>query len=158
MFLTVFLSLSSSVCGFDHADLDAEQTEWHAHLYPYKLASYQKTLLSEPTTLGVLHFNPSNSTSINDARADLSSGEIAVSSLKIVRAGRCDAVVIWVDYELSDKHSIHAWNGQDFPIYLTANVKFFAEPREVQSGEAVRSEVHLDASKVDFVYDFSLVH
>lgn len=156
MFACFSFSLFHSVCGFDHADLDAEQTEWHTHLYPYKLASYQKTLLSAPTTLGVLHYNPHSPSSASDTRADLSTGQSASSSLQIVRAGRCDAVVIWVDYELSETHSIHAWNGQDFPNYLTLNVKFFAEPRAVQLGEMLASQVHLDASKVDFVYDFAL--
>lgn len=155
-YLCNVLLLFCSVCGFDHADLDAEQSEWYTHLYPYKLASYQKTLLSAPTTLGVLHYNPNSPSSLGDCRADLSSGEAVASTLQIAQEGRCDAVVIWVDYELSDSHSIHAWDGHDFPVYLTVNVKYFAEPRVVQVGEVVRSRVHLDASKTEFVYEFAL--
>lgn len=145
-----------SVCGFDHADLDAQQQDWHTHLYPYKLASYQKTLLSEPVTLGVLHYNTAIGASPADSRVDLGSGASASSALPIVQAGKCDAVVIWVDYELTDSHSLCAWDGRDFPIYLTVNVKFFAAPQQVQPGQSVLGSVRLDHSKADFELDFEL--
>lgn len=151
---TTSLFYIDSVCGFDHADLDEQQEDWHTHLYPYKLASYQKTLLSEPVTLGVLHFN--NPTTSSAATDDLSSGACIASALNIMRAGRCDAVVIWVDYELTDSHSVRAWSGEDFPNYLTVNVKFFADSKSVQAGNIIVGDIRLDGSKGDFVFGFEL--
>lgn len=145
---------TDSVCGFDHADLDEQQGDWYTHLYPYKLASYQKTLLSEPVTLGALHYNSISSTDV--ATNDLSTGEHAASALSIVRAGRCDAVVVWVDYELTDSHSVRAWSGEDFPNYLTVNVKFFKDSKSVLAGDVVAGNICLDGSKGDFVFDFEL--
>lgn len=143
------------VCGFDHADLDEQQDDWHTHLYPYKLSAYRKKLLSEPISLGVLHYDTA-SAAHRDTSVDLSHHEAMYSAMKITHAGSCDAVVLWVDYELSDHHHINQWNGYDFPIYLTANVKFFPLPRAVQVGEIISSCIRLDDKKADFEYSFNL--
>lgn len=135
------------VSGFDHENLDEQQQDWHTHMYPYKLASYQKRAFSAPVTLVELDFNGPDNT------AALSSTPTTASAV-ITQHGSCDGVAVWVDYDLGEGRYLSAWDGQDFPVHLTVNVKFFASPLQVREGDCVKCSALLDNDKCDFVYDF----
>lgn len=137
------------VNGFDHSPLDLKQSDWHTHWFPYKMGCYRKTLLTEPVCVAVL-----------DYAGDAVDGEgISVSSLQkmpvIVSSGRCDCLVMWVDYDISDGNIMSFWDGVDFPSYLKTSVKFLENPIVVASGNSVvelkssfnygNSEMEIDA-------------
>jgi len=145
----------ASACGLDHAAFNCEVQDWHSHWYPYKLADYQKRLLCEPLTLCTLDFeNP---------RFNLPSDGY-LSSASIVRAGRCDAVAVWVDYCLfagdTCDLSMHRGGGSsvlfDWPHYLVANLKFFPSSIPVEEGAALMCRTKFQFGDPDFSFDFRL--
>jgi hypothetical protein len=78
------------VSGFDHSPLDRQQENWHEHRFPYKLASYRKRLLTKPMAVSTLDYTR--------VASDI---EESVREARFVCDGRCDAVAIWVDYDLT---------------------------------------------------------
>lgn len=138
--------------GFDHAELDEQQQDWHSHMYPYKLASYQKRALGAPVTLWELDFNAP------DGASEAASAAPREITMRLEQGGSCDGVAVWVDYYLGDGLYLSAWDGQDFPAYLTVNIKFFADPVAVHQGSCVQCTTLLDLDKSDFVYDFAVRH
>jgi protein arginine N-methyltransferase 7 len=151
----------STACGLDHAAFNCEVQDWHSHWYPYKLADYQKRLLCEPLTVCSLDFeNP---------RFNLPSDGY-LSSASIVRAGRCDAVAVWVDYCLfagdNCDLSMHRGGGGgggaessvlfDWPHYLVTNLKFFPVAIPVEEGAALTCRTMFQFGDPDFSFDFRL--
>jgi hypothetical protein len=98
----------------------------------------------------------------------------------VVRAGRGDCVVVWVDYDLrparlgcpssdsdgSDltlRHWAHHAPGSvepDFPSYYKASVKFFPQPVRVDPATApatlLTATVAMELGASDFSYAFGL--
>ena len=138
-------------------DLDEQQQDWHTHRYPYKLASYRKKALGAPVTLWELDFNSPDCASGPSPSPAAAPRE---ASMRVEQSGSCDAVAVWVDYDLGDGLYLSAWDGdgQDFPAYLTVNVKYFPVPVAVKEGDSVRCITQLDVEKCDFNYDFAVHH
>ena len=137
--------------GFDHSALDAQQENWHTHMYPYKLASYQYTALSTVRTIAELDF-----TSVEEAA--VMSGIALSSQITITHAGSCDAVAVWVDYELDEGHTIQQYTVQHgFVHHQTINIKFFPTPTVVTLGKQVHCSIALDVVKNDFIYNFTVM-
>lgn len=153
-------ALVDRVSGFDHAELDAQQQLWHTHIYPYKLSAYEYTALTEAVTLGVLDYaaipsGPGIHHTTAAGEADLVSGEVVAAALQTNRVGSCDAVAIWVDYELTPGNYLCSYENGRFAHHLTANIKFFPTPRVVEAGQTVRARVRLNPVKTDFDYEFA---
>lgn len=142
------------VCGFDHAELDVQQLHWHRHMYPYKLAAYQYTALSEAVTLGVI--DCSAAAQGTAVESDLMAGNVAVTTLVMKHGGSGDGVAVWVDYELTPGNFLRSFENERFAHHVTVNIKFFPTPCQLQAGDAVRAEVVLDGKKMDFDYDFAM--
>jgi hypothetical protein len=121
----LIISLLCRVNGFDHSPLDERQSDWHSHWFPYKMGCYKKTLLAEPVCIAVLDYA---SEATDEAGVLLSP---IVSMPATVTSGRCDCVVLWVDYVISDDNVLQFWDGSDFPPYVKTSVKFFGLPIEV---------------------------
>lgn len=148
---------SCRVSDFDHAELDVHQQDWYTHMYPYKLASYQYTALSDAITLGVINFSGQAVSGADRAGAQLTSGDVVSCDLPLVRQGRCDGVAVWVDYELTAGSTLSCYKDGRFSHYQTVNIKFLPAGRGVEAGDRVNAVVQLDAHRNDFVYEFSLL-
>jgi hypothetical protein len=152
------------VCGFDHAELDAQQQLWHTHMYPYKLSAYQYTTLTEAVTLGVLNYSSLTSafaTADSEGQVstelDLMSGDIASTAMTVKHSGSCDGIAVWVDYELTPGNFLRGYENNRFAHHLTVNIKFLLTPRRVlQVGNAVHGRVVFNSVKSDFDYEFTI--
>ena len=130
------------VSGFEHRVLDAHQADWHTHSFPYSLGEYDHTLLSEPKEVGAFTYGK-NCTGFATS---------ADSSISITVSGRCDAVAIWVDYDLTP--AIHlkmcrpeGTGRQRFPLHCRTMIQFYKEPIEVEAGVSqVTCEVETSTS------------
>jgi hypothetical protein len=159
----MFLVWYCSVSGFQHTALDDMQQEWHKYTYPYKLASYRNKLLSDPVTIGMIDYNRTVLTggAAHD-RLDITAGAAVETQLLVAREGSCDAVAVWVDYELlpggPEVCGCDCGAGPEhqfqFPPHLTVNVKFFPASHPVKAGDTLTSRTAIDPRTIDFVYDF----
>lgn len=122
-------------------------------MYPYKLASYQKKALCSPVTLWELDFNSPSTEEVSAAPQQQQQQQV---SQRVEQTGSCDAVAVWVDYDLGDGLYLSAWDGRDFPVYLTVSVKFFPTPSTVQIGDTLQCGIRLDLDKCDFDYGFDV--
>ena len=86
------------------------------------------------------------------------SGAVLSSSMPIIEAGSCDAVAVWVDYELLPGLHLRSYDGHCFPLYLTANVKFFPASASVHPGDSVLGETRFEVRKSDFSFEFCVVN
>jgi hypothetical protein len=123
-------------------------------MYPYKLASYQYTALSDAITLGVINFSGQAE---GCADAFFTSGDVVNCELPLVRQGRCDGIAVWVDYELTAGSTLSCYKDGRFAHYQTVNIKFLPAGRGVEAGDRVNAVVQLDAHRNDFAYEFSLL-
>lgn len=171
--------LSCRVSGFDHTPLDEKQADWHANMFPFKLADYRKRLLSKPTSVAALHYSE-----------PLGSLPEKITRIPMTASGRCDCVAVWIDYDLTPTRinsgsniSSSSSNGaenssndgpnyegsdtsniirqyqsdkSDFLCHAKSNVKFFPSAIVVQEGISVlncSAEFHFGDS--DFRFDFN---
>ena len=156
---------SNSVHGFDHNALDRVQDDWHTHMFPYKLGNYRHKLLTKPSVL----------TSLDYTLPMADEGIIAADNAKkvpVVLAGRADAVVIWVDYQLSadsPDNCLRGWNGVSsasasaslseanlFPNYLTVNLRFLPDAVSVVEEQWLNQAVEFVVGSSDFKYTFNV--
>jgi hypothetical protein len=99
-------------------------------MYPYKIGDYEYELLSKPIVLGVIDYvNP------------MVPGVDALQSHSenpLLGGGRCDAVAVWVDYDLDIAGDICIRQCADgkFLHYSKINIKFFESPTEVSAADA----------------------
>ena len=117
--------LVGSVCGFSHAPLDEAQHDWFKNSFPYKLQGYRKRFLTAPTEVLGLDYQSYNYPS------SVWSGRVPFLS-----SGRCDAVVMWVDYDLAEGVSLCQLTecGNDFKRYSNkASVLFLEKSVEVKA-------------------------
>ena len=56
--------------GFAHTALDEQQQSWHQHLFPYRLADYEKTLLCKPTCIASIDFQAAATATATATTAD----------------------------------------------------------------------------------------
>jgi hypothetical protein len=149
--LRIFVCVCYRVNGFDHRELDVEQQDWASHMYPYKIASYEYRALSEAATVAVIDFA--------DAEA-LGFGAMQTAVLSIIQDGSCDAVAVWVDYELAPAGNfLRTYADGAFAYHQTVNIKFFDAPQRVEAGgnTAVQCSAVLLEERCDYHYDFSVV-
>lgn len=105
-----------SVSGFDHSAFDKSKDDWFTHHFPYKLGNYRKKILTNPINLTTLDYYK---------KLESISSEDIVRKESILSNGRCDCVVVWVDYQLSleDNDSITKnWDQGDFNSYMVFNL------------------------------------
>jgi hypothetical protein len=157
-----------SVSGFDHSALDARQATWHTHMFPFKLGGYRKRLITAPRAIATLHYTAAN------VPGSIAQAE-AVVSAPVVQDGRCDCVVMWVDYDLSPgvfgttipcaqpspvfEDILRQWDNGDFPNHLKTSIKFFPEPIAVERGRAtLTANVSMEEGESDFKYSFNILH
>ena len=162
-----------TVSGFDHSALDDRQANWHTHMFPFKLHSYRKRMLTKPQAIAMLDYT---------SMTPLESLPSTSFTLPFVSDGRCDCVVLWSDFDCTpgllggtspgmndelDSHLIlRQWNQQtdsngdfDFPSHLKTSVKFFSKPVVVTKELAtVIATVAFQKGESDFIYDFCINH
>ena len=158
-----------NVSGFDHSALDARQANWHTHIFPFKLNTYRKRLLTKPQAIASLDYTSMTS---------LGSLPSSSFTLPVISDGRCDCVALWSDFdctpgllggtspEMNDEIESHLilrqWNQQvdsggdfDFPSHLKTSVKFFSKPLVVSKEVAsVIATVDFQEGDSDFTYSF----
>jgi hypothetical protein len=165
-----------TVCGLDHGALDRRQEAWHTHTFPLKLQAYRKRMLTEPVAIATIDYT--SLTVLEDLAASTATTTTTITA-PVVRAGRGDCVVVWVDYDLrparlgcpssdsdgSDltlRHWAHHAPGSvepDFPAYYKASVKFFPQPVRVDPATApatLTATVAMELGASDFSYAFGL--
>ena len=133
--------------GFDHSALDSMQDEWHEYLYPYKIGDYEYQLLSDPVELATINYNVSEADTGQILGMD--------TDIRFKKEGFCDAVAIWVDYDLTDDcvddTCIKSLREHDrFVHYSKLSVKFFPRRVEVKaiSSSAVAESAAGDGSSL----------
>ena len=139
-----------SVNGFDHSAFDRSKDDWHVHSFPYKLANYNKKILTNPIQLSSIDYYK-NLVSIN--------GDDVMEREKLICNGRCDCVVIWVDYQLDNNSSslISCWDNEDFNSYQKCSVIFFPQPMQVEVNKhSLIYKVDFNFGDSDFKYFFKI--
>lgn len=138
------------VNGFDHSELDTEQQDWASHMYPYKIAAYEYRALSEPAMLAAIDFADGEAL-VFDA--------LQTAVLPIIQDGSCDAVAVWVDYELTPGNFLRTYADGAFAYHQTVNIKFFGTPQRVEvcGSAAVQCSAVLLEERCDYRYDFNVV-
>ena len=169
--LTGSFGAVGNVSGFDHSALDDRQENWHTHMFPFKLNSYRKRLLTKPQAIATLDYT---------SMIPLGSPPSSSFTLPFVTDGLCDCVVLWSDFdctpgllgrtspEMNDEMESHLilrqWNQQtdsdgdfDFPSHLKTSVKFFSKPLVVKKEVAsVIATVDFQEGESDFTYSFCI--
>jgi hypothetical protein len=198
-----------SVLGFDHTPLSEAQRGWAQHLFPYKPADYRYQLLTEPACIGLLDYQARAGTEAGtgagagtgtgagagvgteaevgtgaepEAVGEVGSRVANTVDLAFTRGGRCDAVLTWVDYDLSPaptptpgagpgaaRVSVAHCSGGRFLHHAKASVKFFEKSFDIDIGTAkgggagapaaatLRVEAGFEYGASDFSYSFSVV-
>ena len=111
------------VSGFDHSALDAQIQGYEQHWFPYRLADYRKTRLTEPGCIAILNY-----------AADSHIRQQDVVHLNVSAEGRLDCVAVYVNYslgfELPDVDMAEA-------SHYKPNLKFVPRRRVVKVGESI---------------------
>jgi hypothetical protein len=141
-----------SVRGFDHRAFESAKRGWEGNLFPYKLGCYSKTFLSAPCC--VLQVDYSSGNFINT-----DSGNTWSTLIPIVRSGRCDCFVIWVDYDLTDSLFIRYLDNEtaDFPHHLKCLLKYFPSGIDASTSQSFMCEVALSENDASLEFDFKLI-
>lgn len=82
------------------------------------------------------------------------------SMIAVAETGRCDAVAIWMDYQLLEDDPaavLRTWNQGNFNAYSKINIKYFSEPIAVNPACRLRcrSSYELGASDFGFAFEIS---
>jgi hypothetical protein len=139
------------------------QDEWHEYLYPYKIGEYEYQLLSDPVEIATITYSASQT----------DSGQILGNDIKILfkQEGRCDALAIWADYDLSEDSSgpriKHLRDYDRFVHYSKLSVKFFPRRLEVKRVSSFECDktfdkfIHVattyDYGNLDFKFNFDVI-
>lgn len=109
-------------------------------MYPYKIGEYKYSLLTDPIEIGGF-----------DYYAESYSDEVGYDRENVVtaafkRSGRCDAVVIWVDYDLTKDRSIslNCYARGMFSYHTKVSIKFFESPVDIALRRSSLVEEHSD--------------
>ena len=183
--------LVGTVNGFPHYSYDVTLTgsgtgavgqppgSWSDNLFPYKLAQYNKRLLSHPiciATLDIESFYDDYSIDINGV-------------LDIYENGLCHCVAIYIELDNTHTHStsydnttntnISAYNNTsiynnnnnilhgiqsdigDFPLHHTSNLKFLPEPVNVSrggTGTGLSYRMKFNYGDSDLLFEFNTVN
>lgn len=138
-------SLVRTVCGFDHSYLDSVQEQWYTHLYPYQINAYKHRLLSAPQPLCDF-----------DYLTTVASIEPQTVQFAPSKAGTCQALAIWVDYELQPDTLVRQFNqsSEQFVSYQKVMVRFLRTPLDCVANDggeaALACTVQLDAETSEF--------
>lgn len=166
--------------AYDHSMYDAYIHNWdNEYLYPYKLGNFRKKLLTEPSCIATLdyylplaqlleHIQSKENIGKDMDLVELNripSGFSNTVMLPVVNQGRCDAVAIWVDYQLTssdidggnvlESYRTTFHDKHDFPLYATQYVKFFAAPSGLTTDSIVTSNIQFSHGDTDFKYKFT---
>jgi hypothetical protein len=141
----------SRVLGLDHSPFDSVQSDWHQHLFPYKLSYYRKQILSNPVPIFEIDFN-----TVYPDDAQLRH----VVHENITSTGICHCVAIWYDLLLYGEDfetgvTLKAFD-TDFPIYHTSSLKFFHHPIAVTSSSVLSCDTVLRIGDSDFQFNFTI--
>lgn len=119
----------AQVLGFDHSAYDSVvEGNWYQYLYPYKLGNYRKILLAKPQRVCEIDY-------VNKMK-DINETCLFPTTI----SGRCDAVMIWVDYGLYHDeqneimlnfYRIQNSGVEDFPLYYYPNIIFLKDSIDV---------------------------
>jgi hypothetical protein len=105
--------------------------------------------LTEPTEISCLSYQPVFP-NINETISN------CITS-SFIKSGRCDAYVIWVDYDLNDDGvRLQFCVDSRFPSYCKLNLKFLPTPTEVVKGQEFHVKTDFEYGNSDFQYDFSI--
>ena len=130
--------------------------------------------------------NNSSTTSTSTSTSELDKGLIELNripggfdntvGMHVVCEGRCDAVAIWVDYQLTsddidDGNVLESYGNsgshsntntinnteqkQDFPLYATQYLKFFSKPADVTTDSIISNNIQFCHGDTDFKYKFT---
>jgi hypothetical protein len=152
--------------------LDERQEKWHNNMFPYKLGTFKKRLLSKPFSIRELDYTQN----ISPYKI------ISQVETNIILSGRCDCIAIWVDYDLiqsdheylstqeneqkyksnSSKEcpvSIKHWDNEtnDFPVHLKHNLKFFPTPINVTNETTIVASTSFSGGDTDFEFEFNVL-
>ena len=164
------------VCGFDHSPLNAAQVGWEDNSFPYCLGGYRHAFLSAPFVLATLDYT----VAVAGNGAAVSTGIGVGSDAVPLSTGRCHAVVVWVDYELTEGEWLESYwypstititagtatssgNGSDIPPYLKTPLRFIRDPesggvgRDVSPEHALVWTSSLPPGASDFSFSFEIV-
>jgi hypothetical protein len=143
--LAVSHGLVGTVCGFDHALLDATQEGWNARDFPYPVGMYRHRLLSAPACILPL------------ALAAPASSLECVSSIAVTAAGPCHAVMTWLDYDLDERHSV---SGAPVPAPDGNKqlLRFFSAPVAVAPGDVLQASAAYSKDAGSTSFEFAWLH
>jgi hypothetical protein len=125
-------------------------------MYPYKIADYKYIMLTDPIDIGQLDYT--KQIQGESAGVHLNHNK----SYFFTKMGRCDAVVCWVDYDITNDGSmlVKSYRNGKFPHHAKVGIKFLSEPVEVNITTPPIFELHVEASftygSSDFSFQFSV--
>lgn len=95
---------TSKICGLDHSSVNQHGDRFHEYDLNLPMWQYDHRRLCEPQALGVLDYS-----SIHCDKKDATDCRVEFSDLR--RDGRCDALLIWVEYSVENKgSSLGGWS------------------------------------------------
>lgn len=72
---------------------------------------------------------------------------------RVETAGRCDALAIWVDYDLGvNGHIVRQYSDGDFVPHHCQSVRFLPAPRTLEVGEEMMIVMALQQGSSDFQF------
>eukprot|EP01041_Mallomonas_annulata_P004801 gene4801-9574_t len=170
---------ANSVHGFDHTSFDSAKGRWHDHHFPYKIGTFRHRILSDSYCIALLDYtsgmikspqddsdtnnnnNNSNSNSNSNNETSFQSNLLLNIDMIMRTTGRCDCVVIWVDYDLieNDNEDIIRYfsvEKQNFPYHLKTFIKFLPHSLPVVSSQLLKCTASINDGDSDFTLSFNL--
>ena len=145
--------------------MNEEQKHWSEHLYPYKIAEYEHTLLTEPTIIGHLNYYNGINDSVGCTADTIDRNVITKTKTAFTTNGQCDGVIIWVDYDvdLEGTKSIQYYhkNHKDtiqniqFMHHAKVSVKFFETSMNIVKTVTTAPVLHVETGFEYGASDFS---
>jgi hypothetical protein len=149
-----------SVSGFNHRALDEKQQNWFEFLYPYRLANYRKRALASPSVIGTIDY------SLQSPENGMFSPIHQMTEIAFEINGTCDGIALWVDYILHEDyssssssmspHRLSFYQNNDFPPFMTQNIKFFQTPEVVNIDSKLIAEIYFENGQSDIQYHFEI--
>jgi hypothetical protein len=148
------------VSGFNHRALDEKQQNWFEFLYPYRLANYRKRALASPSVIGTIDY------SIQSSENPSVSAIHQMTEIAFEINGTCDGIALWVEYilhedyssssSLASQHRLSFYQNNDFPSFMTQNIKFFEKPAVISIDNKLIAEIYFENGQSDVQYHFEI--